>query len=122
METAFYDNQPAVFEAVGNGSYAYRWGIEQIQNQNPDETTSNKYKCFEVIIWGTVTKDKVTRSVIEAKWGNGIEQKILNDYNAALMGVLDNSYIGKYHNFLTERKAIKEQIAIDCEVFNIPNE
>ena len=120
METAFYDNQPAVFEAVGNGSYAYRWGMEQIQVANHDETTSVKYKCFEAVVWGTVTKDKITRSVIEAQWGNGIEQKMLNDYNAASMGVLESSYVDKYHDFLIERKSLKEQIAADCELFNIP--
>lgn len=119
MKTAFYDNQPAVFEAVGNGSYIYRWGIEETTVTNQDETTTTKYKCFEVIVWGTVTKDKITSAVIEAIWGGGIEQKMLNDYNAAKMELLDASYIEKYHAFLIERKAIKEQIAADCLEFGI---
>lgn len=119
MKTAFYDNQPAVFEAVGNGSYIYRWGIEETTVPNQDKTTSIKYKCFEVVVWGTVTKDKITSAVIEALWGNGIEQKMLNDYNAAMMEILDDSYIEKYQAFLIERKAIKEQILADCELFQI---
>lgn len=120
MKTAFYDDQPSVFEAVGNGSYIYRWGIEETTVTNQYETTTTKYKCFEAVVWGTVTKDKITSAVFDAIWGNGIEQKMLNDYNAAMMELLDDSYIEKYHAFLVSRKAIKEQIAADFIEFNIP--
>ena len=27
---AFYDNKPSVLEAVGNGSYRYRYDIEEV--------------------------------------------------------------------------------------------
>ena len=78
-----------------------------------------KYKCFEVVVWQTVTKTKITSAVIEAIWGNGIEQKLLNDYNAASMGLLDESYLEKYSTFLKDRKEIKEKISADCLNFNI---
>lgn len=33
---AFYDNQPAKLEAVGNGSYVYRFNIQKVEK--PDYT------------------------------------------------------------------------------------
>lgn len=32
---AFYDNQPTKLEAVGNGSYVYRFNIQKVENPPP---------------------------------------------------------------------------------------
>ncbi len=126
MKTAYYDSKPLAFEAVGNGSYVYRWGIEEVvvENHSIDDAksteTTTQWKCLEVVVWGTVTSNKLTETVIKAIWGDGVEEKLLNDYNAAQLGILDKSYIGTYRAFLTERKTIKEQIDLDCTTFNIP--
>lgn len=126
MKTAHYDSKPLAFEAVGNGSYVYRWGIEeetvQAHSIGSEESIATliQWKCLEVIVWGTVTSNKLTETVIKAIWGESVEEKMLNDYNAAQLGILDKSYIETYRAFLTERKTIKEQIDLDCETFNIP--
>ena len=46
-------------------------------------------------------------------WSKDIEQKYINDYNAAVLGILDSSYIDRYKEFISQRKSIKEQIDID---------
>lgn len=126
MKTAHYDSKPLAFEAVGSGSYVYRWGIEEetVQAHSIDSSepiaTLIQWKCLEVIVWGTVTSNKLTETVIKAIWGESVEEKMLNDYNAAQLGILDKSYIEAYRAFLAERKTIKEQIDLDCETFNIP--
>lgn len=126
MKTAYYDSKPLAFEAIGNGSFAYRWGIEEVTIENhsigdeKSSETTTKWKSCEVIVWGTVTSNKLTETVIKAIWGESVEEKMLNDYNAAQLGILDKSYIDTYRTFLTERKIIKEQIDLDCETFNIP--
>ena len=43
-------------------------------------------------------------------WGSGVEQKMLNDYNAAKLGILDSSYIESYKVFLNDRKSLKERV------------
>ena len=50
---AIYDEKPSKYEAVGNGSYLYRWYIEEIQvpNNSDSETTVSKWKCEEVTVW-----------------------------------------------------------------------
>ena len=53
----------------GDGAWYYRWGIEQVQVE--EET---KYKCHEVLVWETITADKITRAVVDYLWGNGLEQ------------------------------------------------
>jgi hypothetical protein len=82
-----------------------------------------QWECNEVIVWETVTREKITAAVIAALWPSDYEAKMVNDYNAAKEGVLgDNgqAYIDRYTAFLAERKAIKEQVAADCAALEIP--
>jgi len=57
-----------------------------------------------------LTSEVVTASVIAALYGNGYEQKLLNDYYAAIEGILPVEYKKPYIDFLNERKSIKEMI------------
>ena len=41
--------------------------------------------------------------------GQDVEQKKLNDYNAAQLGILDLSYVESYKTFLNKRKALKDR-------------
>ena len=55
-----------------------------------------------------------TEAVINALWGNGVEQKLMNDYNSAKEGVFTGekatAAIDAYVDFLKERKAVKEAV------------
>ena len=119
MNTSYYDSKPLTYEAIGNGSYFYRWNIQEVEINNIEDIVEPKWSCYEVVIWNTVTKDKITEAVINTIWGNGIEEKMLNDYNASQLGILDESYINKYKQFLMDRKKIKDDIKAVCEQFNI---
>lgn len=128
---AIYDTKPSMYEANNNGSYTYRWNIHEIQvpagmSGNENNTTTTKWQCDEVVVWGTVTKDKLTETVVTTMWANDYEKKLINDYNAAKEGVFGSAssetakeYIARYRDFLALRKAIKEQIEADCITLNI---
>jgi hypothetical protein len=128
---AIYDTKPSMYEANNNGSYTYRWNIQEIQvpagmGSNENDTTTTKWQCNEVVVWGTVTKDKLTETVVTTMWANDYEKKLINDYNAAKEGVFGSvsgetakEYIARYKDFLSLRKAIKEQIEEDCITLNI---
>ncbi len=126
---ASYDNKPSVYEANGDGSYTYRWNIKEVQKSigNGSEETVTSYECDEVVVWGTVTSDKLTEAVIGAVWPNNREQKFINEYNAAQLGVYGGSKttdeakakIAAYKQFLTDRNALKAQIDQDCATFGI---
>lgn len=118
MQRVNYDSKPSAIEAVGNGSYLYRWGIEAVTTtvedlESGEQDTRISWECYEVTVWNTPTENSITEVVVDTLWGNGVEQKLLNDYYSAIEGVLDESYKQPYIDFLTERKAVKEQITAD---------
>lgn len=105
MKKAIYNNLPLRLEAVGNGSFLYRWAIEKILIEK--ETL---WQCFEVLIFKTPTRENVTEAVLTALYPTNEEMKLINDYNAAKEGVMDVSFIQIYRDFLTQRAALKLEI------------
>lgn len=108
MKRVYSDTYPTVLEKDVNGSYLYRWDI---QTEQRDEHIG--YSYYEVIVWPTLTSNKILETCINETWGTDVEAKKLNDYNAALLGLLDESYIDTYKEFLQQRKALKEQVELD---------
>jgi hypothetical protein len=122
---ATYDSKPSVYEANGDGSFTYRWKIKEVpaqtntKNGDTQEQKTN-WECNEVIVWATVTREKLTVLVLASLWSNDYESKLVNDYNAAKLGRLDSSYIKKYEDFIQQRKAVKRQVENDYRtIFNI---
>lgn len=125
---AIYDNKPSIFEANGDGSYTYRWNIKEVEIAagGESEETATKWECEEVIVWGTVTSDKLTEAVIGKMCPAGREQKLINEFNAANLGVYGaktstaaQEKIAAYKSFLTERDALKAQVDADCATLKI---
>lgn len=120
-----YDFKPSKLEANGNGSYTYRWDIQEVQVENHfgeagDNGQTTKWTCNEVVVWGMVTNDKLKKAVITHLWDSDKETKIINDYNAAQLGILtEKSATDDYKEYLQKRKAIKEMIDNDCKELNI---
>lgn len=123
---AFYDEKPSVLEAVGNGSYLYRYNIKEVvpelvEGEEQTERTSS-WKCDEVTVWAPLSPNKITEAVITAICPASHEQKLVNEYNAANLGMIGgsktsdeaNERIAAYKEFLDYRKALKEQVDADC--------
>lgn len=122
---AFYDNRPTKLEAVGNGSYVYRFNIEELvpvlTEENAEEKKVSQWKCEEVTVWSPLSSNKITEAVITEKWDNNQEQKLVNEYNAANLGLLGaktseeaKARIEAYKAYLTERASLKAQVDNDC--------
>lgn len=109
MNRTYSDKIPSTIERDSNGYYLYRWDIQQTEQR--DEYIG--YSYYEVIVWPTLTANKILETCINELWGTDVEAKKLNDYNAALLGLLDESYIDTYKEFLQQRKALKEQVESD---------
>ena len=102
-----YDFKPSKLEANGNGSYTYRWDIQEVQVENHfgeagDNGQATKWTCNEVVVWGMVTNDKLKKAVITHLWDSD-KESATNDYK----------------EYLQKRKAIKEMIDNDCKELNI---
>lgn len=136
---AFYDNKPSKLEAVGNGSYLYRWNIQEVmpEREEKKETAAEdgtevqaenapQFSCEEVSVWEPLTSNKITEAVITSKWDANYEQKLVNEYNAAQLGLYGaktseeaKAHIKAYTDYLTERAALKTQVDADCAEFGI---
>ena len=120
MNKVTSNNYPKIIEEVGNGSYLYHFNIEEVSNSNntivhSENNTENikSYEYNEVVVWSPISSDSITKAVMNYIWSKDAEQKYINDYNAATLGILDSSYIEAYKNFMIQRKSIKEQIDKD---------
>ena len=120
---AFYDSKPSVLEAVGNGSYLYRWDIAKSERESENEETQEQWQCEEVTVWSPVSSNKITQAVISEKWDSDYEQKLVNEYNGAILGLYDDDkaqeVTAKYKAFLEARAALKAQVDNDCETLGI---
>ena len=124
---AYYDHKPPTLEAAGNGSYNYRWNIVEIApdvtDENINEEQTSQWKCQEVTVWWPVTSNKITEAVISELWANNHEQKLVNEYNAALLDLYDEetaaTKVAAYKSFLTARNAIKQRVDDDCAELGI---
>ena len=106
---------PKIIENVGNGSYLYHFNIKEVEVPSPskDSEVTNAWNYDEVVVWSPISSDAITKAVMNYIWSKDAEQKYINDYNAATLGILDDSYIEAYKNFMIQRKSIKEQIDKD---------
>ena len=129
---AFYDNKPSVLEAVGNGSFRYRYNIREeekpLQASENSETAQEaqaqpQWVCEEVTVWAPLSANKITEKVLTERWDGNYEQKLVNEYNSAQMGLLSEeeaaARIEAYRAFLTERTALKSQVDADCAELGI---
>lgn len=134
---AFYDNKPSVLEAVGNGSYKYRFDItektsETVETLSDDSNAQEveqrtQWQCQEVTIWSPITSNKITEAVITDYLGDSnYEQKLINEYNAAQLGLYGSNtgeeakkHIAAYTKYLDTRAALKAQVDADCAKLGI---
>lgn len=115
---SIYDEKPAVIEAVGNGGWYYRWDIKEVA-MNTEEEQRTQWQCEQVIVYAPLASNKIVQAVIAEVWGLDIENKMLNEFNGAQLGVYDEATaadkIAKYKQFLAERNALKAQVDKDCK-------
>jgi len=121
---AFHDSKPSVLEAVGNGSYLYRTDIKEVETDSnaADTDTEEKrtqWQCEEVTVWSPITSNRITEAAITERWAANYEQKLVNEYNAAKLGLYSDeteaeAKVTRYTDYLTERAALKAQIDADC--------
>ena len=114
----YYNEKPSVFEDEINGSSTrYHWDIESYE-QEDQEGTHTAWRCEEILVYAPFTVNKFIKAVIDAKWGNGYEEKLINEYNSAQMGLIEGeeaaAAIARYRQFLIDRAALKEKVEADC--------
>ena len=129
---AFYDNKPSILDAVGDGSYRYRFNIIEIipevipSSDDVEEVQRTQWQCEEVTVWSPVTSNKITKAVITEVCDHNYEQKLVNEYNAAQLGMYGEKTseeaqkrINAYTEYLSTREKLKAQVDVDCAKLGI---
>lgn len=126
---AFYDAKPSTLEAVGNGSFLYRYNIQEVEQPSAQDDSGEartQWQCEEVTVWSPVTANKITEAVITSRWDGNHEQKLVNEYNGAQLGLYGaktsdeaKARIKAYTDYLTERAELKAQVDADCKELGI---
>ena len=121
----YSDKQPLKLEAVGNDSYLYHYNIEEVDRpaQDGEEAAGKQWQYEEVTVWAPITANKITQKVLTSRWDSDYEQKLVNEYNSAQMGLLNEDEVARkteaYRAFLTERNRLKAQVDSDCAELGI---
>ena len=71
--------------------------------------------------------NQITETVITEKWDNNREQKLVNEFNAANLGMIGGAKsseeakakIEAYKAYLSERATLKAQVDADCLEYGI---
>lgn len=114
---------------LGNGSYRYRFNIAPTEvchvRPSGEVETTPAFRFDEVTVWAPLTANKILKAVIEAACPASHEQKLVNDYNAATLGMLTgekaDAALAAYRDFLTLRQKIKEHVDADCAEAGVAN-
>ena len=120
----YSDKKPSVLEAVGNGSYLYHYDMTEVDRPAQEGKAAGKqWQYEEVTVWAPITANKITEKVLTSRWDANYEQKLVNEYNSAQMGLLsEEDAVRKteaYKAFLTERNRLKAQVDSDCAELGI---
>ena len=115
---AFYDNKPSNWEAVGNGSFMYRWNIEEVApeltEENAEQEKVSSWKCEEVTVWPPTTADKVIEAVIREKYSASDEIGLVNKFNAYQQGLdVEADIVDEYTAYLSYVAEVKRQVRKD---------
>lgn len=118
-QKTYYTNQPAEFER-GKLSATLRLDInEEPAVGGSDETEGGpQWSAFEFRLYEPITQNNFVEQAFTELYGNDYENKLINEYNAAKMGMYPDGEmeqkITRYRAFLNERAERKAEIERIC--------
>lgn len=127
------DEKPKVIYDLynGQGTFLYNHNIKEVSVIKGDDgsvsiatekekATGKMYQYDSVRVEYPRTADNIFSTLLTAKYPAKTENKLLNEYQSAVLGLLDDSFKKPYEDFLKERLAIRQMIDSDAETYNIP--
>lgn len=122
--------RPEVIEDLhnGQGTVHYNHNIEEVLVKEGEggsleivtdqaEATGTRFKYDALRVEYPTTRNNIFATLLNAKYDANTESKLRNDYEAANLGILDESYKQPYIDFLNDRQALKVQVDTDCSTY-----
>lgn len=113
---AFYDKKPSNIEAVGNGSFMYRWNIQEVVSEQEESEVkqTKQWKCDEIIVWSPMTSDKVINAAIHSKYSTEQELSLVNKFNAYQHGLdVAPDIVAEYTDYLSFVAEVRRTVRKD---------
>lgn len=131
--------KPTVIDDLNNGqgTFLYNHNIREVDlvvdgdGGAPRVATTKKEKAAATekgYLYDSVrveypkTADNIYSTLLSAKYPANTESKLQNEYNSAVLGLLEESAKEPYVAFLTDRLAIRKKVDEDCANLNIPTD
>lgn len=127
------DEKPEVIYDLynGQGSFLYNHNVKEVSVIKDKEgaititteaksATGKMYQYDSVRVEYPRTADNIFSTLLTAKYPAKTENKLMNEYNSAVLGLLDVSYKKPYEDFLKDRLAIRKMVDADAETYKIP--
>ena len=116
MRKTYYNEQPAEF--FRDQYHAeIRLGIQQ------EPTATEQWSATVIPAYEPLSQNKFIESAMSLIYGNDYEDKLINEYNAANLGIYDEetsrAMTERYKAFLANRKTMKAEIERICIANNI---
>lgn len=130
------DEKPEVIYDLynGQGTFMYNHNIKEVSvikekegsitvtSDDDEKATGKMFQYDSVRVEYPKTADNIFSTLLTAKYPSKTESKLMNEYQSAMLGLLDDSYKKPYENFLKDRLAIRNMIDADAETYNIPTD
>lgn len=127
------DEKPKVIDSLNNGqgTFLYNHNIKEVQVEKSKDggiTIAEDAKSATGTMWQydslrveyPKTGDNIFSTLLTAKYPSKTENKLMNEYQSAMLGLLPEDAKLPYENFLKDRLSIRKMVDADCETYNIP--
>ena len=108
----------------GQGTVLYNHNMVEIMVKNEDgnivETDDPEEATDSLRVEYPINADNIFRTLLNAKYDSNRQEKLINEFQSAQLGILDDSHIEPYKAFLRERIALKEMVLADAVELNLP--
>lgn len=129
------DNRPETITDLrnGQGTFLYNHNINEVMvikdengniaiTEDAEQATGSMFQYDSLRCGYPQTADNIFATLTTTKYPANVESKLVNEYQSAVLGLLDPSFEEPYKAFLVDRLAIRESVDADCSIANIPTE
>ena len=104
------------------GTTLYNFDQQWVEREDEQGHVERVNQYNSLLVPYPLTRKHVFQQLITAKYEADDESKLLNDYNAAVLGLEDESKKQPYLDFLADRKQLHAMVVADCANHNVPEE
>ena len=116
MRKTYYNEKPSEFYRDRYHA-EIRLEITEITPTNED-TDTPQWSATVIPTCEPLSQNKFIETAMSLKYGNDYEDKLINEYNAAALGIYDAdtsaAMVERYKTFLADRKSMKADIERIC--------